>query len=122
MLKSLFALFILALISVSSLSAETASHPASKATAKVYRASFQQVSSIRGRWSGFVAGDGLIQLVLKILKNGKTIRNHRIGQVSRTKGERPTSFEFNAPLPSGKWSWKISAINLPHRLARRHIP
>ncbi|MCB0336635.1 MAG: hypothetical protein KDD62_10025 [Bdellovibrionales bacterium] len=108
-------LLVLLLSADSSLIAE-ASSP------QISQAQFTQVDQSRGQWTGYIHGAGRIYVGLQILQNGKIAQEHRIGTLSRSSQEKPTSFLFNGAIPTGQWEWKIIAKSLSNTLTGRRIP
>lgn len=82
--------------------------------ATVTAQSFQQLSTLRGRWQGKIQGHGLISVWLHILKGKVPIEQTYLGDVPMTDKDGPVPFDYIGPLPKEKsWTWKVVAVAHP---------
>ena len=63
-----------------------------------------------GIWRGFVNGNGLLRLVLRISRTANENLTWNLGQLEVTPDDGPVRFTFKAPLPEGDvWNWEVLA-------------
>lgn len=81
--------------------------------ARVVEKNYRRLGPKLGHFRGYVEGNGLVRLTLKILRNGGPAVRKLIGSVHLDPGEKPVLFSFQSSVPPGSgWQWQISAVAL----------